>query len=88
MIWIIAVVIVVLIAIVMLGGKSEEAEAPAKPQWRDPSGAEAHLVFLAAMGEGISAYEWASLLVQCCRENGEDQVHMTFWGVELTAAFQ
>lgn len=64
MIWIIAAVIVVLITILMQGDKSEKAEAPAKPQWRDSSGAEEYLVFLTAMGEEISACEWASLPVQ------------------------
>ena len=64
MIWIIAAVIVVLITILMQGDKSEKAETPAKPQWCDPSGAEEYLVFLTAMGEEISACEWASLPVQ------------------------
>ena len=45
MIWIIEAVIVVLITIAMQDDKSEKAEAPAKPQWRDLSARRSILCF-------------------------------------------
>ena len=70
---------------------SKPSETQVKQQivWHNPTGAKEHFVMFSVVGEAISSFDPVSLTVSYSWEsNKDDEVHMTFYGINNTSIYQ